>query len=338
MIKYVLRRIGLAALTLWGIATIVFFMSRLIPGDIAVVAAGRLASEQRVDEIRIQLGLDQPLVTQYFTYLSKLAAGDLGTSAYTHQPVSHEIGQVLPGTVQLVLCVMVIIALVGIPLGILASRQDGKASDLALRLIIVLQGSIPVFWLAIVLRWLLGSVFGWFPLSGASTIGMAPPDVTGFTIVDSFLFADAAVFADSLWHMVLPAIALAGPFLSTIARNVRSNMIGAYKADHMVFAVSKGVRPSRLLFRHGFKTVLGSTLTILGMQIGWLMSAAVLVEVVFSMQGLGSLLVQSIPNKDTFVVLGCVLVVGAVFVVASAIVEFAQIVLDPRVRIAEIKP
>ncbi|MEU5864487.1 ABC transporter permease [Nonomuraea sp. NPDC047529] len=332
MFVFVLRRIGLALLSAWGVATIVFLMTKLIPGDPARVAAGRFASGEQVEQVRHAMGLDQPLFAQYGTYLARAAAGDLGTSAYTHQGVTGDLAAALPNTVQLVLAGMLITVLVAVPLGVAAAVSQGRAADVAARIILVLAGGVPIFWFAIMLRWTLGFLLGWFPLSGTNAVGLAPPDVTGFTVLDSLLFGDVANVLDSLAHLVLPALALSVPFVATLARNVRSNMITALGSDYIDFAVSKGVPRGQVIVRHALRSAMGSTLTLFGMQFGWMVSASVLVEAVFSFPGVGSYLYKAIVNNDTFAVLGAVLIVGVVFIVSSAVVDLLQMLLDPRVR------
>ncbi len=336
MIRFVLRRIGLAVLSLGGVATIVFVMSKLIPGDVARVAAGRLATPEQVDHMREVLGLNQPVFLQYADYIRRLLQGNLGTSTITRQSVAGDLGTVLPTTIQLVLLGMLITVLVAAPLGILAAVREGKGTDIATRLFLVLSGGVPVFWLAIMMRWVLGSLLGWFPISGTNSVGSAPPDITGFTLLDSLLFGDAANFADSLGHLFLPALALSAPFVSTLARIIRSNMMTALKTDYITFAVSKGVPEHRVVLRHAFRPALGSVLTVFGMQFGWMISAAVLVEAVFGLPGIGSYLYRAIINQDTFSVLASVLVIGFVFIATSFIVDLVQMVIDPRVRHAQL--
>ncbi|GGS83375.1 peptide ABC transporter permease [Nonomuraea spiralis] len=332
MFVFVIRRIGLALLSGWGVATIVFLMSKLIPGDPARVAAGRFASADQVEQVRHTMGLDQSMLAQYGAYLTRAAAGDLGTSAYTHQGVTSDLAAALPNTIQLVLAGMLITVLVAVPLGVVAAVSQGRAADVAARLILVLAGGVPIFWFAIMLRWTLGFLLGWFPLSGLNGVGMAPPDVTGFTVLDSLLFGDVANLLDSLAHLVLPALALSVPFIATLARNVRSNMISALHSDYIDFAISKGVPRGRVVVRHALRSAMGSTLTIFGMQFGWMVSASVLVEAVFSFPGVGSYMYKAIVNNDTYAVLGAVLVVGFVFIVSSVVVDLLQMILDPRVR------
>jgi peptide/nickel transport system permease protein len=280
------------------------------------------------------MGLDRPLVVQYLGYLFSALKGNLGVSAYSHQSVIGEIAQVLPSTIQLVLVGMAITVLMSLPLGIIAALKEGRAADTAIRIVLVIEGGVPVFWLAIMLRWILGANLRWFPITGENSIGGAPPDVTGFTILDSILFGTPANLGDSISHLFLPALALSGPFIATLARNVRSSMATAMRSDYITFAIAKGVPPGRVVIRHGLRSALGSTLTIIGMQFGWMVSAAVLVETVFGLQGIGTLMYKSIVSHDTFAVLGSVLVVGFVFVFTSLVIDLLQMVLDPRVRYA----
>jgi peptide/nickel transport system permease protein len=336
MTRFLLRRIGLALFSLWGVATIVFLISKLIPGDVARVAAGRLATPEQVAHMKQVLGLDQPIIVQYLQYLGRLLRGDLGTSIITHQNVVTDLGAVLPTTIQLVALGMFITVVVAAPLGILAAANEGRAGDVAGRIIMVLAGGVPVFWLAIMMRWVLGSLLGWFPISGTNSVGMAPPDVTGFTVIDSLLFGNIGNVVDSVGHLFLPALALSTPFIATLARIIRSNMMTALKSDYVTFAISKGAPRRRVVLHHALRSSLGSVLTIFGMQFGWMFSAAVLVEAVFGLPGVGSYLYQAIFNHDTFSVLAAVFVIGAVFVVTALVVDLFQIVLDPRIRHAQV--
>lgn len=332
MYKFVLRRIGLAVLCLWGVATIVFLMSKLIPGNVARVAAGRFATPQQVEHMSVVLGLNKPLIVQYLSYLWRMLHGDLGTSVITHQSVLTDLGAVLPTTIQLVVLAMLIMVVIAAPLGIIAAANEGRAADVAARIILVLSGGVPVFWLAIMMRWVFGSILGWFPISGTNSVGMSPPTVTGFTVIDSLLFGNFGNLVDSVDHLILPALALSAPFIATLARNIRSNMMTALKSDYITFAVSKGVPRRRVILRHAFRSSLGSTLTIFGMQFGWMISAAVLVEAVFALPGIGTYLYNSIVNEDTFSVLAAVFVIGFVFIASSLIVDLIQMAIDPRVR------
>lgn len=332
MTRFIAKRVGLAALSIWGIITVVFFLTKLIPGDAARIAAGRTATAEQIEQARQRLGLDLPVIQQYLSFLFKAVGGDLGQSASTHQAVTADLANTLPVTLQLVIVSMLVTVVLAVPLGVLAAVQQGRAADIASRVIFVLAGGVPVFWLAILLQWSIGSNLGLFPISGSNGFGMDSPRVTGFTLVDALLAGNAAGFGDSLAHLILPALALAAPFLSTIARNVRSTMIGVLQTDYISFAVSKGASAPRVIIGHGLRSTAGSTLTILGMQFGWMLGAALLVESVFALPGIGVYLNAAVLNQDTFAVLGCVLVIGVVFTVSSLVVDALQIGLDPRVR------
>ncbi|NQX25880.1 ABC transporter permease [Microbacteriaceae bacterium VKM Ac-2854] len=332
MTRFIAKRIGLAALSIWGIITVVFFLTKLIPGDAARIAAGRTATAEQIEQARQRLGLDLPVIQQYLAFLFKAVGGDLGQSASTHQPVTADLANTLPVTLQLVIVSMLVTVVIAVPLGVLAAVQQGKAADIASRVIFVLAGGVPVFWLAILLQWTIGSNLGLFPISGSNSFGMDSPRVTGFTLVDALLAGNPTGFGDSLAHLILPALALAAPFLSTIARNVRSTMIGVLQTDYISFAISKGASRPRVIVGHGLRSTAGSTLTILGMQFGWMLGAALLVESVFALPGIGVYLNAAVLNQDTFAVLGCVLVIGVVFTLSSLVVDGLQIGLDPRVR------
>jgi ABC-type dipeptide/oligopeptide/nickel transport system permease component len=332
MTMYILKRVGFALLSVWGIITIVFFMTKLVPGDAARIAAGRTATAEQVEQARQRLGLDLPVLEQYFLFLSKAIRGDLGQSASTHQSVTSDLANTVPTTLQLVILTMFVTVLIAVPLGTLSAAVRDTASDVSARIMFVLTGGVPIFWLAILVQWIFASQLGWFPISGANSFGEAPPDVTGFTLVDSVIAGSPAMFWDSLNHLILPALALSAPFMSTIARNVRSNLIGALDTDYVAFAIAKGASPFRVVVHHGLRSTWGSTLTLLGMQFGWMMGAAILVEGIFALPGIGAYLNQAVFNQDTFAVLGCVLVIGVVFTAGSLIVDIVQIWTDPRVR------
>lgn len=332
MVKFLARRIGLALVSIWGVLTLVFFLTKLIPGDAARVAAGRTATPEQVEQARVALGLDKSVLQQYVDFIVKAVGGDLGASASTHQPVVSDLANTLPVTLQLVVVTMILTILIAVPLGVLSAVHSGRIGDIATRIILVLAGGIPVFWLAILLQWVLASNLGLLPISGSNSFGMDSPTVTGLTLVDSVIAGNPAGFFDSLAHLILPALALSAPFLSTVARNVRSSMIGVLDSDFVTFAVSKGAAPQRVVVHHALRASFSSTLTILGMQFGWMMGAALLVETVFALPGIGVYLNAAVFNQDTFAVLGCVLVIGIVFIIASLVVDCLQIWIDPRVR------
>ncbi|GIM91592.1 ABC transporter permease [Paractinoplanes toevensis] len=334
MLRLIVRRLLLAVLTIWGVATAVFFMIKAIPGDEARIAAGRTATPEQIEQARERLGLDHSVVVQYGEYLQRLLHGDLGTSVVTFQPISSDLATVLPPTLELVALTMVINVLIAVPLGVFSALRLGRSGDTASRLIMVLGGGVPVFWLALMLQYLIGSRLGWLPISGRNDYGLESPHVTGLATVDALLAGNVAGFTDAIRHLVLPALALSAPFLAVVARAIRSSMVGALKADHVAFARAKGASNRRIIWRHALPNALVPTLTLLGMQFGWMMGAALLVEAVFSIPGVGTYLNSAVTSQDTYAVLGAVLVLGLVFILANLLVDLVQFWLDPRTRVA----
>lgn len=332
MLRFLVRRVSFAALSVLGVVTMVFALTKLIPGDPARVAAGRTATTAQVEQARHELGLDKSVPEQFFNFVIQAMQGNLGISTSSHQPVVADLALSLPVTLQLVVLAMLFTLAVGIPLGTLAAVRYGGPVDSASRIFMVVCAGVPAFCLAILFQWFLGSQLGWFPISGSNGFGVSPVPVTGFTVLDSILGADPEALGDSLSHLLLPALALSAPFMAFVARNVRSTMIAALQSDYMSFALSKGAGGLRLLVHHGLRSVSGSTMTIVGMQFGWMIGAALLVETVFSLPGIGVYLNAAILNQDTFAVLGSVLVIGVLFTTANLVVDVLQLWLDPRVR------
>lgn len=332
MRRFLLRRLPQTVVSVWGIATVIFLLMKAIPGDPARIAAGRTATPGQVEAARQRLGLDEPLIEQYLGYLGRLLHGDLGTSVVTFQPVTSDLASVLPPTLELVALTMAINLGVAVPLGVIAAVRQGRLADTAIRVIVVLGGGIPVFWLGLMLQYLIGARLGWLPISGKTSYGMESPAVTGFPTLDALLAGNTAGFFDTLAHLVLPAVALSAPFLATVARGIRSSLLGALASDHVVFARAKGGSTRHVVVRHALRSSLTPTLTLLGMQFGWMLGAALLVETVFGLPGVGTYLATSVTSQDTFAVLGAVLVIGVVFVLTNLLVDLAQLALDPRTR------
>jgi peptide/nickel transport system permease protein len=325
----------LLATTLWGIVTIVFLMIKAIPGDEAQAAAGVTATPEQVEVVRQRLGLDESVVHQYLVYLGRLFHGDLGTSNFTFRPVTEDLYALLPFTVELVALAMLINLTVGIPLGVLAAARHRSRTDNSIRFTAIACGALPTFWLAMLAQSIVGGKWGLVPISGVATIGVDVPRRTGFLTVDSLLAGNLVAFSDVMAHLVLPAVVLSIPFMSFVIRVVRSSMITALEADHVAAARAKGAPERTVLVRHGLRNAIAPISTLAGLQIGWMMGGAVLVETVFSRPGFGSFLTQSVSHKDTFAVLGLVLVVGVIVTFAGLVVDLVQLLADPRVRTLE---
>jgi ABC-type dipeptide/oligopeptide/nickel transport system permease component len=330
--RFVLRRIALTLVVLWGLATLVFLLIQFLPGDAARTAAGRNATPEQVQAVRERLGLDEPLPLQYLFFLGRLVRGDLGTSVFTSQPITSDLADVAPSSIELVAAAMLINLAVAVPLGVLAAVNRGRAGDLLARVVAILGNAVPVFWLGLVLQYLVGAKWGLLPISGQLGRQHRVPSVTGARTVDALLAGDLAAFGNAMAHLVLPAVVLAAPFIAVVARTLRSTLIGVLETEAITVVQAKGASPTRVVLRHGLRNALIPTTTIVGLQLGWMLGSTVLIESIFGRQGIGSYATTAVIQTDTFAVIGVVLVVGVVFTLASLAVDLLQLWLNPRLR------
>ncbi len=313
MASYILRRLIGAALVMLAVATLVFFMIRLVPGDpIAAMLADSGSPEAREAMIR-RLGLDQPLIVQFWKWFTAMLQGDLGASIYgNNQPVSTILLEALPRTMSLAFLSFIIALVIAIPAGILSATRKNSATDTAVSLFAFLGLSMPDFWLAILLIIVFAANLQWLP-----AIGYAP-------------------LSEGLWpwlsHLILPSIAIGTGFSAIIARMIRSSMLEVMQADYMRTAASKGITVRAQMLRHAFPNALIPVVTVIGIAFALLISGAVVVENVFAIKGLGRVLIQGIQNRDYPVVQGAVLVVSAFFVLSNLAVDILYAVIDPRIR------
>ena len=332
------KRLALALLTLCGLATIVFLMIKAIPGDEARVAAGGGAPPEAVEQVRHRLGLDSSVGAQYLRYLGRLVHGDLGTSTSTFRPISQDLLTLLPATVELVFAAMAINLVVGVTFGVLAAAWRDRGPDILSRLSAVLWGGMPIFWVGVMLHYLLGTKLGLFPSTGQLSFGVEVTRRTGAVTLDALVDGDLPAYLDALQHLVLPAAILAAPFCAVTMRTVRSAMLSQLEQEYISVVVAKGASRARVMVRHALRNALVPFLTMLGLQFGWMIGGTVLVENIFTRQGIGSYIVDAVTKKDSFAVLGGVLFIGAVVILASLAVDLLQLILDPRVRAAQGSP
>ena len=335
-IMFGLRRVGQTLLTLLALATLVFIMLKSIPGDEAQVAAGLGASDAQVEIVLERLGLNEPVPVQYLRFLGRLVQGDLGTSSTTYQPVVVDLSAVLPSTMELVIVAMLINLSVAIPLATLSAARRGRPTDSSLRVLAVITGGLPMFWLALMIQFIFGSLWGVLPISGQHSFGFSAPAVTGAPSLDALIAGDIATFWDALRHLVLPAAALATMSASQLFRTLRAALLGVLNSDFIVAVRAKGASGRRVLFRHGLPNGLNPAMTLAGTQFGMMIGTSVLVETVFARQGVGSYLAFSVANRDLYAVLGTVLFVGTVVCLVNLAVDVLLLMMDPRIRAAQI--
>ncbi|MEL6837815.1 MAG: ABC transporter permease [Pseudomonadota bacterium] len=313
MLGYILRRLVGALLVMLAVSTLVFFMIRLVPGDpIAAMLADAGSEEARAAMIR-RLGLDQPVIVQFGYWFSNMLQGDLGNSIYgSNQPVMTILREALPRTLSLAFISFVIAIIIAVPAGIIAATRKNSAADVGVSFFAFLGLSMPDFWLAIILIIIFAANLQWLP-----AIGYAP-------------------LSDGFWpwlsHLILPGIAIGTGFSAIIARMIRSSMLEVMQADYMRTAASKGLTQRIILIQHALPNALIPVITVIGIAFALLISGAVVVENVFSIKGLGRVLIQGIQNRDYPVVQGAVLLISAFFVLTNLVVDLLYAVIDPRIR------
>jgi peptide/nickel transport system permease protein len=336
VLLFIGRKIVGALLTLFFLATVVFFLTKLTPGDEARVAAGPDATPAEVEAVRDRLGLSGTLLQQYLHYLGRLVHGDLGTASSSHGPVSSAVFDVLPGTTQLVVAALIVTVTVAIPLAVWSAVRSSGPVDGLRRVLVIVAAGMPTFWLAIMLQNIVAATWHLLPISGDVSVGMQIPTITGFTLVDALLGGSPIAFWDVFSHFVLPAVVLAIPFIGQLFRIIRAELMRVLNREHITVALAAGVSGTRVLWRNALPQVVNPALLILGAEFGGMFGGAILVESVFGRNGLGAYMTNALAQKDTASVLGGVLVVGVIVVLTSLVVDTIQVIRDPRVRARQI--
>jgi peptide/nickel transport system permease protein len=303
--SFIVRRLVVTLPVLLGITLLVFSILYVIPGNPAqILLFGSSPTPQQISNLDHQLGLNGSFLAQYWRYLVQLIHGNLGYSYSSQQTVVSEIGSQLPYTLDLSLAALVVALGVGVPLGIVAGIRPGGVMDKVATGVAVLGVAVPYFWLAILLVLVFAVKLGWLPALGTGS-------------------ADA---------LILPAVALGWGFAAIIARLLRNNLIEVYQRPFMLVARAKGISQWDLLWRHAMRNAVASTVTIVGLQVGYLLAGAVAIEVIFGRPGIGSFLVQRIQEKDVPSIQGVVLLVAVAYLLVNLLVDIAHGLLDPRIR------
>ncbi|MHB8733579.1 MAG: ABC transporter permease [bacterium] len=332
MMRYVAHRLVHLIPVLFGVSVFVFIGMHLVPGDVAQLLLGEKGTEADLARMRHQLGLDQPLYVQYARFLGGALQGDFGTSIRTKQSAMWEIAQALPITIELSLVALLFAIVVGLVIGVVAARRPHSVTDTVAMIGVLVGVSMPIFWTGILLLLVFGGLLGWLPLGGMVDDGMTVHRITGMSLVDGLLTGNLPLVQSSLRHLVLPAIALGATSMATIARMSRSTMLEVLGLDYVRTARAKGVSEPRVVRRHALRNALLPVVTLIGLQLGLLLSGAVLTETIFALPGLGRLAVTSVLARDYPVVQGIVVIAAAIFVLANLAVDMLYAYLDPRIR------
>jgi peptide/nickel transport system permease protein len=317
---------------LFGISLLIFTISHVIPADPARLMVGPHAAPEEVAAIRRQMGLNDPLPVQYLRYVDGLLHGDLGFSFYSRRPVRDDFGDYFPATVELTSAAMVLIILVGIPLGVLCAMYNGRWLDHIARLLCVGGVAMPLFWTGLVFQFLFFRTLGWLPADGRIDPQFSGPRrFTGLYTVDSLVSGNWPLFWNALHHLILPAVALALPSTALIARLTRTTTLEALVTDYVRTARSKGLRRSRVVVVHAVRNALLPTITVLGLQTGYLLSGAFLIEVIFNWPGIGLYTLNAVLATDYNALMSITLAVATIYVLVNLLVDMLYTVLDPRV-------
>ena len=304
MLRFLARRLLLTIPVLLGVATLVFALIHLIPGDPVRTMLSDSASDESVIELRGKLGLDRPLYQQYAIFLKGLAHGDLGTSLRTNEPVAGAIAARMPATFELAAASMAVAIVIAIPLGILAAACAGTFVDHLATTLALLGISMPSVWLGPLLAIVFAVELGWLPVSGRGTVG----------------------------QLVLPALTLGAPLAAVLARMTRASVIDELRELYVTAARARGLSRTRAVLKHAFRNSLIPIVTVLGLQCGAVLTGAVITETIFAWPGVGRLLIQSIGFRDYPLVQGCILLIAVTYVSVNLLTDLAYGFLDPRIR------
>ena len=334
MLRLLAKRLVTTLVVLIGVSMLIFAIARIIPGDPARIALGPNASVEQVEVLREKLHLNESIIVQYGYFVRDLTHGNLGLSLYTNRPVTTDIAQFLPATLELVLISGLIMVGIGLPLGIVAARYRGRFGDHAVRVVALLGVSAPSFVWAIILMLMLAYFVPIFPIAGRLSDTIQVPAVTGFLLIDTLLAGNPAAFGNALHHIVLPAFALALAGVGQAARLTRSSMIETYDKPFIEMARSYGFSERRIANRFAFRPSLIPSLTIIGLDFAALLANAFLVEQVFAWPGLSRYGVQVILRKDLNSIVGTVLVISAMFLIVNLLVDLLIALINPRIRLS----
>jgi peptide/nickel transport system permease protein len=329
-----LRTIASVFLTLLGLLLATFLIARVVPIDPVLAVVGDRASAETYARARSELGLDQPLYSQFYRYLLLVLHGDFGRSVLTRNPVVDDIARFLPATIELASLATLIGVVLGIPAGVLAASRQGRWQDHIIRVFGLLGYSVPVFWLGLMALLVFYAALGWAVAPGRLDIvyedTLVP--VTGLLLVDSALAANWTIFRSAAAHLLLPASVLGYFSLAYISRMTRSFMLDQLGQEYIVTARAKGLSERRVLWRHALGNVLVPLVTVIGLSYANLLEGSVLTETVFAWPGIGSYITGSLLSIDMNAVLGGTLVVGAIFIAVNLLSDLLYRLLDPRTR------
>ena len=333
MLRFLLRRVALVIPTFLGITMLAFALIHLIPGDpVENLSGERGMDPARRERLLHEFGLDRSLPAQYLAYIGDVLRGNLGSSLTTHEPVLQEFQVLFPATVELSFVAMLLAVIVGLPAGIVAALKRNSIADYAVMGVSLTGYSMPIFWWALLLILFFSVQLGWTPVSGRIAVEFDVPTQTGFMLIDALRSGEPGAFRSALSHLVLPAIALGTIPLAVIARMTRSSMLEVLREDYVRTARAKGLPYTRVVLVHALRNALIPVVTIIGLQVGLLLSGAILTETIFSWPGVGNWLIHAVQSRDYPVVQGGILLIATIVITVNLIVDALYGVINPRIR------
>src|SRR6266545_5776804 len=332
MLRYIVRRLLLLVPILLGLSILVFFWVPALPGTPISSLLGERATPQLVKQYRERYGFNEPVYKQYLKQVRSWAKADFGVSIATHRTVSTEIKQRFPATMELAIAALIFSVGIGVPLGFFAAKKHGRLFDHASLFLSLIGISIPVFFLAIILKYVFAVRLGWLPTVGRISVLIETKHPTNFYVLDAIITGDWGALKDVLKHLILPAIALGSIPLAIVTRITRAAVLDVQNEDYVRTARAKGLAPLTVDRRHVLRNALLPISTIIGLQTGILLSGAVLTETVFAYPGIGSWLRDAIFNRDYPVIQGGILFVAFVFVLVNLLVDISYGIINPRIR------
>lgn len=332
MAQYIARRLIQLIFVLIGISIVVFVTMHVLPGDVAVLLLGDKATAKQLAQLRHQLGLDQPVWIQYLRFAADALQGDFGTSLRNNRPAFEEVWIAFPVTVQLSFTALFLATIIGVPLGVLASLKPLSRFDNAVMTVSLFGVSMPIFWLGLMMILVFGAFLDLLPIGGLMPIGDEPTRITGMSVIDSILSGDPHLVLTSIEYLILPAATLGTIPLAIVTRITRSEMLSVRTHDHVRTARAKGLPERRVIVKHILRNALIPITTVIGLQLGLLLSGAFLTETIFSLPGLGRVMVNAILQRDYPVVQAGALLTALLFVLVNLVVDVGYAYLDPRIR------
>ncbi|WP_439153826.1 ABC transporter permease subunit [Yoonia sp.] len=333
MLRYILARLVTFVPTFIGVTLISFAFIRVLPGDPIIVMAGeRGMTDERYDAMVKEFGFDQPVLLQYWDYLTGIVQGDLGQSFVTKRPVWDEFFALFPATLELSICAMILAIALGLPAGVIAAVNRGKFFDRALMSTALVGYSMPIFWWALLLIIVFSGNLGWTPVSGRIDLLYYFDNVTGFMLIDSLLSGQSGAFTSAVRHLILPTIVLGTIPLAVVARQTRSAMLEVLSEDYIRTARAKGLSPTRINGVHALRNALIPVVTVIGLSVGTLLAGAILTETIFSWPGIGKWIVDSISRRDYPVVQGGLVLIAVMVMIVNLIVDVLYGLINPKIR------